>query len=98
MRTSIQIYNDDTDDMDTLEIYVTYDASGKARPATYWEPEEGFEIELKTITTLEGKCLDFQLNQEQENSILESCYDDLLDRHNDNYSGDLNDHEYERNE
>jgi len=83
MRTSIEIYNDDIDDFETLEVDVEYDATGKYYPATRFEPEENPEIELITITTLDGKCLDFELNREQENAILNACYNDLEGRCND---------------
>ena len=83
MRTSIEIYNDDLDDFETLEVEVEYDASGKYYPETRYEPAEYPEIEVIKVTTLDGKCLDFELNREQENAILNACYNDLEERCND---------------
>ena len=83
MRTSIEIYNDDIDDFETLEVDVEYDATGKYYPETRDEPAEYPEIEVITVTTLDGKCLDFGLNQEQEQSIIDDCNNDLEDRCND---------------
>lgn len=57
-----------------LHLVVTYKGTDIV-PATYWQPEEGGEIE---IVSVEHNGIEFDLTDDEEEELVEICNDRLL--------------------